>query len=202
MLLDTKHMPNSSNPEDQILGSPLPIWLAIAGNVVVALCTYVVVGWNSAGGHAAARNTARFSFLWFVFGFAVPGLMRLYGAIPSGTRTIQAFVSAHMVHYGAVLTMGYLAADSILRKLNIGSMLFVAIGFLLVLMVGITSNPHSSRNYQRLHVFLLYIVFLIFLIAYGKHPDHLLRFLLIPLLAALVMRWSSRLTVYSAQQDA
>ena len=107
-----------------------------------------------------------------------------------------------MVHYGAVLTMGYLAADSILRKLNIGSMLFVAIGFLLVLMVGITSNPHSSRNYQRLHVFLLYIVFLIFLIAYGKHPDHLLRFLLIPLLAALVMRWSSRLTVYSAQQDA
>ena len=60
MLLDTKHMLNSSNPDDRMLGSRLPVWLAIAGNVVVALCTYAVVGWNEAGGHAAARNTARF----------------------------------------------------------------------------------------------------------------------------------------------
>ena len=202
MLLDTKHMLNSSNPDDRMLGSRLPVWLAIAGNVVVALCTYAVVGWNSAGGHAAARNTARFSFLWFAFGFAVPGLMRLFSAIPSETRAIQAFVSAHMVHYCAVLTMSYLAADSILRKRNTGSVLFVAIGFLLVLMVGLTSNPHGSRVYLRLHVFLLYVMFLIFLVAYGKHPNHLLRFLLVPLLLALILRWSSRLAIYSAQPDA
>jgi hypothetical protein len=199
MLLDTKHMLNSSNPDDRMLGSHLPIWLAIAGNVLVALCTYAIVGWNSAGGHAAARNTARFSFLWFVFAFALPGLVRFQDARPSETRAIQAFVSAHMVHYCAVLTMGYLAADSILRKRNTGSVLFVAIGFLLVLMLGLTSNPELARKYQRMHVILLYVVFLIFLVAYGKHPDHLLRFLLIPLLLALILRWSSRLTLYTAQ---
>jgi hypothetical protein len=50
-----------------------------------------------------------------------------------------------------------------------------------------------------MNAILLYVVFLIFLVAYGKHPDHLLRFLLIPLLLALILRWSSRLTIYTAQ---
>ena len=165
----------------------------------MALCTYAIIGWNSAGGHAAARNTARFSFLWFAFAFALPGLVRFHGAMPSETRAIQAFVSAHTIHYCAVLTMGYLAADSILRKGNRGSVLFVAIGFVLVLMVGLTSNPELARKYRRMNAILLYVVFLIFLVAYGKHPDHLLRSLLIPLLLALILRWSSRLTIYTAQ---
>ena len=95
--------------------------------------------------------------------------------------------------------MGYLAADSILRKGNTGSVLFVAIGFVLVLMVGLTSNPELARKYRGMNAILLYVVFLIFLVAYGKHPDHLLRFLLIPLLLALILRWSSRLTIYTAQ---
>lgn len=185
-----------------MLSSVLPIWLAIVGNVLVASSTYAIVGWNAAGGHAAARNTARFSFLWFVFGFAAPGLQHVLAGIPAEARIIQAFVSAHMVHYCAVLMMGHLAPDSILLKPNIGSVLFVAIGFLLVLTLGLTANPGLSRNYRRLHAILLYLVFLIFLLDYGKHPERSLRFMVIPVVLALLLRWSSRLTMWTAQPDA
>jgi hypothetical protein len=55
--------------------------------------------------HVAARNTARFSALWFLAGFAAPGPVRWIRGWPAETDLLPAFVAAPMVHYGSVLAV-------------------------------------------------------------------------------------------------
>ena len=56
---------------------------AAASNLVVVAAAYAVHGWNAAGAHAAARNSARLSALWFALAFAAPGLVRFFRSLPA-----------------------------------------------------------------------------------------------------------------------
>jgi hypothetical protein len=52
------------------------LMIAVAGNGMVVCLSWAWYGWNMVGVQVAARNTARFSALWFMAGFAAPGLVR------------------------------------------------------------------------------------------------------------------------------
>jgi len=58
--------------------------------------------WNSAGIHAVARNSARFSALWFMVAFAAPGLGRYIRGLPTVKTLLWAWCAAHMVHFASV----------------------------------------------------------------------------------------------------
>jgi hypothetical protein len=64
--------------------------------------TYVVRGWNAAAAHAAARNTARLSALWFAVAFAAPSLVRYFRSLPAPATLVHSFFAAHVVHFAAV----------------------------------------------------------------------------------------------------
>jgi hypothetical protein len=81
------------------------LMIAAAGNGIVLCLSWAWYGWNLGGVHGAARNTARFSALWFVAGFAAPGLVRWIRGSPAEVALLQGFVAAHMVHYASVLAV-------------------------------------------------------------------------------------------------
>jgi len=83
----------------------IPILIAVAGKLTVWAASWAVYGWNVVGAHVAARNTARFSALWFLVGFALPGVSRWIRALPSGATLIRAFVAAHLVHFATVAAL-------------------------------------------------------------------------------------------------
>jgi hypothetical protein len=81
------------------------LMIAVAGNGMVACLSWAWYGWNMVGVHVAARNTARVSALWFMAGFAAPGLLRWIRGWPAEATLLQAFVAAHLVHYASVLAV-------------------------------------------------------------------------------------------------
>lgn len=184
------------------MGSRTPIWIAVAGNCVVAAVTYAVFGWNAGAAHVAARNTARFSVMWLTVGFAAPGLVRFVRALPAETRLIQAFVSAHLVHFatvGLLLTM-FEWARVAQNPVKVAATVLIGAGA--VIATGLTATPRPSRIYAGIHSFALYIVFLIFFTAYLRHPVKPLRLVAVPLGLALLLRLTSRWTLYSARARA
>ena len=54
------------------------------------------------GGARGRAQHGRFSVMWLTVGFAAPGLVRFVRALPAEARLIQAFVSAHLVHFATV----------------------------------------------------------------------------------------------------
>jgi len=113
------------------------------------------------GVHVAARNTARFSALWFMAGFAAPGLVRWIRGCPAEAALLQAFVAAHMVHYASVIAVLAFDPAHLLHHPITAGVAIVG-GFLLVLGVGLTAQPRAAELYGYLHRFLVYAIFLVF----------------------------------------
>ena len=168
--------------------SSRPIWIALAGNVIVAATTLGLLGWNGASAHAAARNTARFSMLWLAVGFAAPGLLRFVKALPEEARLIQAFLAAHAVHFAVVVLLLVTFEARHLAQHRLQAMLVLALGFGLALTAGLTATPRASRLYSAAHSVALYAVFLIFLVGFATNPRWPWRLMVIPLMLALLFR--------------
>ena len=89
-----------------------PIAIATATGLALAIATAAYLahgGWTYEGAAAAARLTARESFLWFVIAWSASALARLW---PGGWRTALlrrrrsiglGFAASHTVHLGALL---------------------------------------------------------------------------------------------------
>ena len=165
-----------------------PIGLALTGNCLVAVATYAWLGWNAPAAHAAARNTARFSLLWFAVGFATPGLERFFKRLPQEYRTIQAFAVAHCVHFATVAALVFTFEKSHLRHHAIQAALVIGIGFSITMLAGLTAAPRESRIYHAIHGTMLYLLFIIFFFAFVHHPYKPLRTLSALLGIALVLR--------------
>jgi hypothetical protein len=168
--------------------SSRPIWIALAGNVIVAATTLGLLGWNGVSAHAAARNTARFSMLWLAVGFAAPGLVRFVKALPEEARLIQAFLAAHVVHFAVVVLLLLTFEARHLAQHRLQAVLVITLGFGLALTAGLTATPRASRLYSAAHSVALYTVFLIFLVAFTTNPRWPWRLLAIPLVLALLLR--------------
>lgn len=172
---------------------------AAASNTLVALATIALRGWNAAGAHAAARNTARFSSLWFMVAFAAPGLTRLVRGLPAGARLVHAFVAAHLVHFAVVGALIASFETAHLAQKPLASAAILVFGFSLVVGAGLTATPRSSRFYNGVHRFTLYVLFLIFSLAFAQNAVKPLRLMAIPLALALILRLTSGWTFYTAR---
>lgn len=173
--------------------SRTPIWIAAAANLMVAGATLLLSGWRSAGLHAAARNTARFSMLCFMAGLAAPGLTRWIRALPSETRLIQAFVAAHLVHFAVVaLLLGSFERAHIAGN-PLQAAIVIVFGSGFVIGLGVTAAPRASRGCRVFRYLALYVIFLLFFAASVKNPVKPLRISAVLLFFALLLRLTSKL---------
>lgn len=170
------------------MGSRLLLGTAAASNTAVALATLAARGWNAPGAHAAARNTARFSCLWFLVAFAAPGMARLARGLPAGARLVQAFVSAHLVHFATVAALIAAFERAHLAEKPGQSAAILLIGFSVVVGAGLTAIPRPSRLYSAVHQVTLYLIFLIFFLAFARNAVKPLRLLAVLLACALLLR--------------
>ncbi|MFA6112742.1 MAG: hypothetical protein WC729_02090 [Sphingomonas sp.] len=158
-----------------------PIAIGFATLVALAIVAGAFLthgGWTYEGAAAAARLTARASFLWFVTAWSASALARLW---PGGWRTILlrrrrsvglAFAATHTVHLVALLTAIFVFDHGTKMVTVIGG----GIGYLFVFAMAITSNDASvrrlgPRRWRLLHATGGYVIAGIFAFSYlGRVP--------------------------------
>lgn len=115
-------------------------------------------GWSADGAGAAARLTARFSFVWFITAWSASALAKLW---PGGWRAVLlrrrravglGFAAAHFVHLGALLIAVLVFATP--RSLT--TIYGGGFGYVMVALMALTSNDWSvrtlgPRNWKLLH---------------------------------------------------
>src|SRR5262245_38170532 len=169
------------------LRSSLVICSAAIANCIVVLVTLRTWGWNLAGCHAAARNSARLSAMCFVIAFAAPGLMRFVPGLPSGAALLWAWFAAHLVHFASVAIL-FASFDRAHIAQHPGqTALVVLIGSSVVFGAASTIESHS-RLRRMVHNLLLYAVFGIFTLAFARNQVVSLRGLAAALILALALR--------------
>ena len=170
------------------------LWLtAIVSNLVVATVTFLFYGWNVAAAHAAARNTARFSGLWFLLAFAAPGLRRIVASLPDDVRLVRSFVAAHMVHFAVVACILTVWESAHTKDHPAQAAGTIVLGFSLVIAVGVTAVQRASRVFTAVHRMLLYVVFLIFFAGFLKDVIRPLHVIAILFGVGLILRLTNRL---------
>jgi hypothetical protein len=164
------------------------ITFAVVANLaVIALC-FGLLGWNEVGAGAATRNTARFAVAFFLLGFASPGLRKWVGWWPEASMLLQTFVAAQFVHFGAVALLHTVFAKGGFH-LGLPQVVVVLVGFSIVAGVGATATPQPGKRLPGVvHFVLLYLIFLILAADYSQHPDRALRWMVLPLAVAFVLR--------------
>lgn len=153
-----------------------PIAIAIATGLALAIATVTYLthgGWTYEGAAAAARLTARNSFLWFLTAWSASALARLW---PGGWRTALlrrrrsvglGFAAAHTVHLAALLIALFVFDHGTKLVTVVGG----GIGYLFVFAMAITSNDASvrrlgPRRWRLLHATGGYVIAGIFAFSY------------------------------------
>lgn len=137
-------------------------------------------GWTFDGAAAAARLTARISFLWFLAAWSASALARLWpggwrGALLRRRRSVGlAFAASHTVHLTALL-MAIFVFDHGTRLVSIVG---GGIGYLFVFAMAATSNDAAvrrlgPRRWRLLHATGGYVIAGIFAFSYlGRVPTN------------------------------
>jgi len=154
--------------------------------------TYALLGWSRASAHAATRNTARFAGVCFLFAFAAPALVRFVRRLPSEVTLVLAFVAAQGVHFATVILLLSAFEREHVAQNPLRTTLVFTLGFGLVLTAALTAHPRATRWYAALRTFALYMIFLIFTLAFAFNRLKPLRVFSVLLLAALIARLTSR----------
>lgn len=155
------------------------IGLATIGAAIVAAVGFILFGgWNAEAAAAAARFTARFSFVWFIIAWSASSLTKLW---PGGWRTILlrrrravglGFAAAHFVHLAALLAAVLIFATPRSDTTIFGG----SFGYVMVALMALTSNDWSvrtlgPRNWKMLHVFGGVAIAAIFFVSYLGRLD-------------------------------
>ena len=184
---------------------------AIAAATTLALAIVVVAylthgGWTYDGAAAAARLTARNSFLWFLAAWSASALARLW---PGGWRTALlrrrrsiglGFAASHFVHLGALLISIMVFDHATSPKTIIGG----GIGYLFVLAMAVTSNDASvrrlgPRRWRLLHATGGYVIAGIFTSSYiGRLPTN--PALAVPMLTLIVLAATLRILAWARKR--
>jgi hypothetical protein len=161
---------------------------AVVGNCAIVMLSFAVLGWNAEGAGSATRNTARFAIAFFLAGLAAPGLKRWILSFPEPSALIHAFVAAQLIHFGCVALLHTWFAQGNFH-LSFGELAITVVGFSLVVTAGATAiHCPGQRWYSAVHIFTLYVIFLILAADYREHPVKPLRLMLIPVLLAMLLR--------------
>jgi len=153
-----------------------PIAIAAATALALAIATSAYVthgGWTYEGAAAAARLTARNSFLWFLTAWSASALARLW---PGGWRSALlrrrrsvglGFAASHTVHLAALLIALFVFDHGTKLVTVVGG----GIGYLFVFAMAVTSNDASvrrlgPRRWRLLHATGGYVIAGIFAFSY------------------------------------
>lgn len=177
----------------------LVICSAAIVNCIVVLLTLAIQGWSSTGLHAAVRNSARISVMWFVIAFAAPGLGWFVRGLPSVTTLLWAWFAAHVVHFATVAILLASFERPHIAQHPGQAVLVMLIGSSLVFGAALTAASHSPVP-TLIHSITLYSVFGIFALAFTRNRVPSLRLLAVVLALALVLRLTPHLK--SAQTSA
>jgi hypothetical protein len=174
--------------------------MAVSGNLAVAAIACAVRGWTAVSLHAAARNTARFSCLWFIVALAAPGLIQLVRTLPSEASLLRAFVAAHLVHFAMVaLLLATFDSANVVRNPPRAA-LFLIGGFAVVAGLGLLARPQSTKVMAAVRTLLVFVTFVIFFLAFARTTVKLLHGLSALLGVALILRLASRFSFYPARE--
>jgi hypothetical protein len=156
-------------------------------NLVIALGTFAIRGWNAYAAHAAARNSARFAALWFLIAFATPALVRFTCRSPSPAILLWAWFAAHLIHFAtvALLLAAFERAQIVQHPAR--ALIVLLIGAGVVFGAALTNSSHS-RTGVAVHNISLYAVFTLFTLAFAHNRIIALRFLAVALGLALILR--------------
>lgn len=142
--------------------------------LAIATAAYLTHGgWTYEGAAAAARLTARNSFLWFLTAWSASALARLW---PGGWRTALlrrrrsvglGFAASHTVHLAALLIALFVFDHGTKLVTVVGG----GIGYLFVFAMAVTSNDASvrrlgPRRWRLLHATGGYVIAAIFAFSY------------------------------------
>jgi len=167
---------------------------AAIANCAIIVASFATLGLNEPGAGAATRFTARFAIAFFLIGFAAPGLRKWLAGFPDAALWMQAFVIAQFVHFAAVILLHTAFAQHGLH-LGIGETAIVLAGFTAVAGIGLTASPLPGRRFRSaIHIFLIYVILLILAADYSQHPIKPLRWMLLPIILALLLRHFPRRT--------
>lgn len=173
------------------------ISFAVLSNLVVIALCLTVSGWDETGAGAATRNTARLAVAFFLLGFASPGLLKWVNGWPEQSILLHMFVGAQFVHFGAVVLLHTVFAKGGLQ-LGIPQVIIVLVGFLIVAGVGWAPVPQPGKSLRAaIHIVLLHLIFLILVADYAQHPARSMRWMLVPLTLAFVLRHLPRKKMHS-----
>jgi sulfoxide reductase heme-binding subunit YedZ len=140
-----------------------PALIAAATAVALAIVAYGYSefrGWNAEAAAAAARYTARFSFLLFILAWSASALAKLW---PGGWRTVLvrrrravglSFAAAHFVHLGALL----IAVLAFVTPRSMTTIYGGGLGYVFIALMALTSNDWSVRTLGPKHWKLLHTV--------------------------------------------
>lgn len=185
--------------------------IAIAAATALALAIVTAAymthgGWTYDGAAAAARLTARNSFLWFLAAWSASALARLW---PGGWRTVLlrrrrsvglGFAASHFVHLGALLIALLVFGHGTKLVTIIGG----GIGYLFVLAMAVTSNDAlvrrlGPRRWRLLHATGGYVIVGIFAFSYlGRLPTN--PALAVPMLALVGLAATLRILAWARKR--
>lgn len=165
----------------------LLIYSAAIANIVTALGTFAILGWNSGAAHAAARNSARFAAIWFLLAFAAPALVRFTQRLPAPRILLWAWFTAHLVHFASVAVLLATFERGHLMQHPGQAALVILIGSGFVFGAALTGSSHSHAA-ALVHNVSLYAVFTLFTLAFAHNRVVALRLLAVALGLALILR--------------
>jgi hypothetical protein len=190
------HLPYTSpnlSADSSSIQRKLLAFAAIA-NCGIIVASFATLGLNEPGAGAATRFSARFAVVFFLIGFAAPGLRKWLAGFPDASLWMQAFVIAQFVHFAAVILLHTAFAEHGLH-LGIGEAAIVLAGFTAVAGIGLTASPSPVRRFRSaIHIFLIYVILVILAADYSQHPINPLRWMLLAIILALLLRHLPRRT--------
>ena len=147
--------------------------LGLIGAAAIVVVTLLMDGPGIEGRRLATQITARFSLALFLVAFGLGPLARLTDSEAVRRWTQQrrglglAFANAHFVHLGAVFA--YIAAGGTWPTPF--ALIAAGVGYVVIALMAATSNDWAAtrlgpKNWQRLHTFGAYYVWLIFALTY------------------------------------
>src|SRR5215469_10727439 len=143
------------------------IWSVTTVALVMVALPFLSSVMPLAGIVQATRSTARFSGL--IFAIALVARSGRPAALAGTTFAwTMAFVAAHGVHYGVIITRAFIEPGNDLRTLSVRSVLTVVIGFGTLALAAFTARATTGWR-TRAHRFALYVLWSLFAFAFFVH---------------------------------
>lgn len=151
-------------------------WAALAIGLMIA-ALLATQGAGEEGLHLVIRSTAQTSFALFISAFIASPLLKLWPA--AATRWLRAnrryigvsFAVSHLCHAAAILSLAAVTSGESIKESGMASVIGGTIVYVIIVAMAATSFDRTARwmgqrAWQRLHTTGMYVLWVIFTLAY------------------------------------